>query len=289
MSIFIKSSPCASPCPCSNDPCNQTIPAPSATLKCDSISASKSKCGFQEYVPSTPVKVYLQRDLSGTLCCESRDLSDCSDGCQTAICYTYSGTNQYSRPNCSHSNTEQVVQQDFDDPNCTPGTVFPPSTPPAVECNCTISSLCTESLTATTRALTGSGVCYHTGAFHPYQTITGSASETLSNEYTLLQLYADCGAALPPYPGTYVGTCSANAVVPSDQTSITLTNFKYKFQLPNLTGFLCYKLTWLEAGTPMSYLWNGTDTETPVYGPVVEGAPNTPRTITNIVASCACA
>ena len=111
---------------------------------------------------------------------------------------------------------------------------------------------------------------------------------TLSDEYTTAQLIADVVADLPSYPGTYAGTCSSLRDLSSNELTYSIRRFKYKFILPDLTGFSCYKIAWLEGATAKSYFWNGTDTETPEYGPVDEPASNGTVGISSVVATCDC-
>jgi hypothetical protein len=74
----------------------------------------------------------------------------------------------------------------------------------------------------------------------------------------------------------------------ADETDYAIQRFKYKFVLPDLEGYDCYRIEWMEGSTAKSYQWNGTDTETPVYGPVNEPASNGTIEITDIVYSCEC-
>jgi hypothetical protein len=45
----------------------------------------------------------------------------------------------------------------------------------------------------------------------------------------------------------------------------TLRRFKYRFQLPTLTGYTVYNFSWKEGATSRSYTWNGSDTYSPTY------------------------
>lgn len=57
----------------------------------------------------------------------------------------------------------------------------------------------------------------------------------LSNEYTTAMLVSNTITALPPYPGTFTGTCSAYRNLSSDETSYNIRRFRYKFTFPAAT------------------------------------------------------
>jgi hypothetical protein len=298
MAYILIAAGCAGGCLGVTEPCVHDAPLP--TLKVRTASASKTKCGFDEYVPSTPPKVYLERALSGTFATESRNLSDCSDGCQTSIAWTYSGSIVYSRPACVPSSTGQIVGQEFDLPTCTPGTTYSPSPVSSVGCVSGISAMCSESLTATTRTLSPSGVCYYTGASNPYSTMTGSAVETLSNEYTTALLISDAIAAATSFTSFATGTVGVTAIasydLTTDEATATVKQGEYYFELPSLGDATCYKLEWNETFTPesgsptttaRSYLWDGIETDSPTHSISIPGTQGT-WTITDLVASFAC-
>jgi hypothetical protein len=71
---------------------------------------------------------------------------------------------------------------------------------------------------------------------------------TLSNEYTTEMLIANTEAALPPYPGTFTGTCSAYRDLSSDETSYTIRRFRYKFTFP--AGTQPFVIHWVERFSP---------------------------------------
>jgi hypothetical protein len=67
----------------------------------------------------------------------------------------------------------------------------------------------------------------------------------------------------------------------SDELTYSIMRFKYKFTLPNLTGFTTFQITWMEGSTPRTYTWNHVDTETPVYT-VLEPSTNGSIVITDV-------
>lgn len=264
---------------------------PLPELVCDSISASKTKCGFSEFgTASSPPKKYLTKTQSGGLI----DSTFVSGDTYTN---SWSGALDYSRPACTTSDTRQLYVTVTG--GCSASITLTGSSG-QIEAGGTANGLfvwdvncagttslplygCSgPTVISTTVTEYASPPCGAAGA-------TGSTvTLTLSNEYTTALLISDTEAALPSYPGTYSGTCSSLRDLSSSELTYTIRRFKYKFILPDLTGIACYELSWLEGSTPMTYTWNGTDTETPVYGPVDEPATNGTVEITAIVADCAC-
>ncbi len=279
MATYIRGTDCNG-CPgCTNDPCDPAPAAPAPTLVCDSISASLTKCGYTEWsgYESTPPKRYLVLTLSGTLTAETNAETDCSGACDSKITYAYSGTCSYSRPACAETTSGNQQTTVYSD--CVNGGT------PTDFATCDLETPFTgftDSYTATVHSQSGDG-CLSGFDY------TGSASATLSSEYTTALLISDTEAALPSYPDTWAGTCSSYRDLDSDELTYTIRRFKYKFELPDLTGFSCYKITWLEGATAKEYIWNGTDTETPVYGPISEPGTNGTIGISSIVATCECA
>ncbi len=265
-------------CACRPAVCTDcTCPAP--TLRCDSISASLTKCGFDEWSGhvSSPPKIYLTTTLSGTLTAQHTADALCAL-CNDKTTYAYSGTCSFARPSCSETDTgnQHVVPY----PDC----VTPGSSSDSDVCDLPPLAGFTDSYTSTVHTQTGDGC----DGGVPSENFTGSATATLSSEYTTALLISDTVAALPSYPGTFSGTCSSLRNLSSDELTYSIRRFKYKFVLPDLTGFSCYSISWMEGSTPRSYTWNGTDTETPVYGPVNEPGSNGTVDITGITASCVC-
>lgn len=281
-------------CGCQPLPCTPcTCPAP--TLVCDSISASKTKCGWAEFgTPSSPPKKYLVKTLSGAITTEFNNVggADCSS-CFDKTVNTFSGACSYDGATCARTDTGQVVQ-DYYNPcitldstmtcpvcelavpfvggSCSPLSSF------VTDCNGTLVE------TATDRTYTGNTTCCDFSTFSAKS--AGSVSETLSSEYTTAQLIANAEAALPSYPGTFAGTCSSLRDLSSDELTYTVRRFKYKFILPSMTGITSYVINWNEGATAKSYTWDGVATETPVYGPVSEPGSNGTVGISSITVTC---
>ena len=266
-----------------------SVPAP--TLACDSISATMSKAGFQAFDGS--FVWYLLSTLSNvTSYLHEAIVSPGNGACnqpETASEeYRYSGTETYDPSTNTYSGsrgadryTNGVFNVHINLPTddiCSYPANQQVCGNPMDKCNCTV-------VTATVKDVVGDGICYGPGPDHRS---TGTGRDSLGTEYTTAMLEANTIASLPSYPGTFSGTCSSLFDLDVDEVTFTVRRFKYKFILPDLTGFDCYKLTWMEGATAKSYLWNGTDTETPVYGPVLEPASNGTVGITSVVATCDC-
>jgi hypothetical protein len=266
---------------------------PTPTLVCDSISASMSKAGFAATDGSAGF--YLTSTWSGYVI---QYIRSPGDGACTSITsgatgsdeYDYSGYSTYDPSTNTYSGTRQALRYQNGsliatipavngDDICQHDYTVATCGSPFDKCSCTTSS-------GMYRGVLGDGVCYGPGPDH--LTISAGALETLSAFYTTALLKSNTVASLPAYPGTWAGTCSALTDLSGDEITYTIRRFKYKFTLPTLTGYDCYKITWNEGSTPMSYLWNGTDTETPVYGEVVEPFSNGTIDINSIAVSCAC-
>lgn len=307
MATFIKATGCTG-CPgCDDDPCDPEPSAPSPTLVCDSISASITKCGFEEFgTPSSPPKIYRTKTQTGGLW----DYINTGTADEERYQNTFSGSLEYARSSCSTTDTRQLdilYVSGSNNSNCTAtktvtgansrvdtdlgSGVFVGTQLWGTNCAGTTAdqlqgcdSEVVVSTTVKTYATTSCSPAFTGG------TVSGNTvTLTLSNEYTTAHLIADVEAALPSYPGTWAGTCSSLRDLDSDELTYTIRRFKYKFELPDLTGYSCYKITWLEGATAREYIWNGTDTETPEYGPISEPGTNGTIGISSVVATCECA
>ena len=265
---------------------------PSPTLVCDSIIASMSKAGFQAFDGSfvwflistlSNVTSYLHQAIvnPGNGACNLPETH--SDEYRYSGTETYDpATNTYSGSRGADRYTNGVFNNHISLPTddiCSVMATEVVCGNPVTKCNCTV-------VVPTVKDVVGDNICYGP---NPDHRSTGTGRDSLGTEYTTAMLEANTIAALPSsYPGTFTGGCSAYINLDVDEVTCTVARFKYKFILPDLTGFDCYKLTWMEGSTPKSYLWNGTDTETPVYGPVFN--PSSPGAIgiTSIVATCDC-
>jgi hypothetical protein len=264
------------------------------TLTCRSRSASKSKCGFGTFVPSTPPKRYLTKSYSGaatvtlnvnTLDEEGNVIAYCQDqACYTSV--TWSGAETYNRTtDCigGGSDTFTVTASGDCGEVCPVENDFP--------CGWNGSPSDTETVRTHLPEGCAPGAIYNTEG-------SGSLVETLSDEFSTSMLSGDVDAAMAALAWSgWGGTCEAYLNISADELTITKREFQYKFTLPTLGAGLCYQITWVERFTPegggsptdtaRTYDWDGSATETPVYSvsaPAVDGT----TSIESVAASCVC-
>lgn len=257
-------------CECKPSVCDDCCECLEPTLLCDSIQASLSKCGFAENpgYESVPPKIYRTRTWAGSITGNQYNGPGCIILSVTTTT-TYSGSCSYSGPTCAILTGDLLLNGSG--AGC--GTAF--VTPcGALECP--------YIYTGNTITCTGDAVCRGAGNSFDY---TGTATDTLSVEYTTAELKTNTIAALPSYPDTWDGDCSALLDIDSDQLSCTIRQFKYKFALPDLTLCTAYHIHWLEGDNEKSYTWNGSDTETPTYT-VEQPAENGTIEISDITYDC---
>jgi hypothetical protein len=276
----------ATPVPCSGEP----------TLVCDSIAASQTKCGWEEqtgYI-STPPKRYKTRTWFGWL--DQFDyIPDETCTVPGDIVGTYrvevTGACTFSTPGCSPPTSGNQYRETI---NGVAGSWVD-------ACDISIGVLaafcssgpCPEAvINAEQTGFSGDGVCY---VGSPSFKVLNGLGELLSVEYTTAEMIADAVAALPSYPGTWDGDCAAIRDLASDELSYSLQRFKYKFQLPDMTGNTTAQITWTErftpdgggspTDTPKVYDWDGVATETGEYT-VNEPASNGTISIVDVAMTC---
>jgi len=112
----------------------------------------------------------------------------------------------------------------------------------------------------------GEIVCCDNGTPPPYShPVTGS--EILTDEYTTAMLISNTIAALPAYDGVYDDACGASRELSSDETSYSITRFRYKFTFPAATQ--PFTIHWVERFTPDG---GGPPTDTPQSEQIPIGA-----------------
>lgn len=273
-------------CGCDRETAGPCGDARLPTLVCRTAEVGLSKCGFFEFTgyESDPPKVYLTSTLAGAITLAST--TPTCDDCVAYNAYSFYGTGEYTRPDCSSTDTRTGQIDSSDDCISITSTVtFSVSDISVPDC-------VTESFTSDVHTLTGAG-CSTT------LNCTGTATNTLSNEYTTAQLKSDVEALTVSFTGPFDDACSAFLDLSADEISISRQELQYKFTWPfslTATRYSCYRIDWSEvftpdAGsvvtTPRYYVWNGTDTETPIYS---ISAPTSYGTVvvTAISASCYC-
>ena len=242
------------------------------TLLCDSIQSSVTKCGYAEWYgyESSPPKMYLRRTFSGAITNRTYDNGTSCSGTYTESVSSYGGYCEYENGNFCATTVHSGLTIDGVPIGCGDAMANPCS---LVEC--------VPVVTSTAWTITGDNVCRTASQYY------GTAADTLSVEYTTSDLIANALSELPSYPGTWDGVCSSYRDLVADEMTYTVRRFKYKFELPTLTGCVSYSFTWMEGSTLRSYTWNGSDTETPTYT-VNEPSTNGTIAITDIDVSCIC-
>ena len=246
---------------CSEPPC-------AVSIECDSVSASGSKTACGAINPDDGLR-YLTVVTTVT---SSRDESIADYG---GVGGTYSDvsttsstdTTTYTENPCASS----VV---YAGTSTRTQTVFIPDYDPA---DYNWSSQCDGTRNATTGAWTGTytvtenGVVIDSGVSSAPCDDHGIDSNTVfSNPYveeTTAALIARAVAALPAYPDTWGGSCSAVKNLASDESSYTLRRFKWR--LKHAPTGTCYLKAWLQSRfvpetgaeviTPLTpYEWSGS-------------------------------
>lgn len=286
-------------CGCRVGPCdNAALP----TFVKRTASVSKTKCGHAEFgTSSSPPKIYLTVTFSGQTECKSYHAENCPPAaCDYAGRYVFSGTSTYTRPACGAPTSGNVALYDDATTICVSDNFLQNQTLVygdmlSFACGVTgVFSWFNDSKTQ--RHLVVSSACISASPSSDGFSTTGQ--EVLSSEYTTATLSGDVDAAMPSFSGSFTtGASTAFFDQTADELTITKRKMEYKFTLPTMTGYSCYKLYWVERFTPAgggaptdtsrTYLWNGTDSETGVY---TINAPSTPgeTEILDVEAYCEC-
>lgn len=259
------------------------------TLRCRTAGVGLNKDGFYEFAgyESTPPKVYLTSTLSGTLTSQSVTPS-CSD-CEAQVIYTWTGAAVYSSTAGLLSDTREgkIDAYLLDCSTLDSSVTFQAGDVALNDYYCF-----NNTFSSYIHTISGQGCCTTINS-------SGTATNTLSDEYTTAQLKSNIEALTVSFTGPFADDCEAFLILGNNELSITRQELQYKFDWPfslTATRYSCYRIDWSEVFTPDSgsvvttprhYLWNGTDTETPVYS---ISAPTSYGTVvvTAISASCSC-
>lgn len=288
MATFIKGTDCGGCDGCTDDPCAPSPTAPAPTAYFRTVSGTRTKCGFDEWpgYESTPPRKYLKNTLSGSI--QFTNYGAGCSGCVNDEIDTYSGTTEYAVPGCGSLVTEANVAQNYS-PDC---SSYSSTDVPTTEISDYGAGQQSVSYSGLVKTVTGTGSCV-TSAI-----TSGTATETLSVEYTTADLLSGIAGAMGAFSGSYSTTPStAYYDLSTDELTATMRKLQYKFSIPSgLSG--CYKIEWIERFSPegggsptdtaKSYLWDGSATETGAYTidvPATQGAVS----IESVTASCDCA
>lgn len=233
------------------------VTCPSVSLVCDSVSASKSKCGFIAFDGSGKRYSSYELTRSGSYSA-SQTLSGCSPASSnftsTFTSNVAESTKKHYAANCAIVVDSTTASSDSErkfkgttNYSCSSTTDTGCWYPGFTSCGASpdpVTVITAASLT-TTRSHVQSGdsssACNDASGnpVSAHCSATGSESndETLSDEYTTAILKTNAVAALPVYSG-FAGphstpgqgtTCSANATLSSNEYSYSIRRFKYKF------------------------------------------------------------
>lgn len=168
--------------PSSNDFTNHGASGGLGAIECETQSGAYALCGYDEYVPSIPPRKYLSVTPTGTLqFCYYTSLS-CVTKSNSGFQLAYNGVAcTYNPTTCTAGTGGQVTTTGASGGNCSYGG----GTSTATACGVTgDDASLTTTLTATTRTVTGNGLCVDSGDHSHARIASGSAVSTLSSEDT---------------------------------------------------------------------------------------------------------
>lgn len=256
---------------------------PTITLSCESILASKAKCGFQQfdslscYNPSFsgPIAIYLSEtdsyhsEFGGFLCDGTTVWS-----CDQFTCVITNDGGGLSGSGCG------VPGSPVGTTTCTCGLACGPCVPPLLGCG-TCAANCTFSVSGTSASFDS----------HPPGGTQTNTTASLSSEYTTAMLISNTEAALPPYDDVFDGPpCASIRDLSEDQISYTIQRFKPKFSIAIPLGsdlVICYNEHFVPEGggdpvdTPKTATISAGNTEI-IGDEVLEPAENGQTEITDI-------
>ena len=205
--------------------CDQPI-CDTPILICDSISVSKTKCGFQD--ANLPNKVFTTLDFTEDVTTSSGTTahSTCTGTYNSSCIVTASGQSNINGAFFCSCN------------NICGGGLF---------CSCSrIGQYAPPYNYHFVTTVSGNTV---TKTYNVYVDPSGTSQEhgtqvyAYSNEYTTTTLKSNTLAALPAYPGIFAGTCSAFASLSTNETSYSIRRTKYKVR--HYPTASCYLKVWI--------------------------------------------
>lgn len=253
-------------------PCGVVCPDISS-VEFRSRSASKSKCGFDEFgTPSSPPKKYLVMTQSGARVATVNGNSGFS------LMSTYSGAETYTRPNCDYSDTRNLnifTSYGPDSNNCSGNFNYPNISPntaggfSGAEYGCTdfeLSSNCGEPYLAIDSCCTGGTIAGTTQLTYyctpgGYDVASSNVKMELSSEYTTTDLNNDTVAAIvaatfSAWSGTPI---TGYTIIPADQLSCSIRDVQVRFNFsatPSTGCKLLYTFTEINSGVHFNFCVN---------------------------------
>jgi hypothetical protein len=260
--------------PCDPNPCC----CPTATLVCDQISASKSKCGFRSFGSHcvAPDNKFWLSQVSTV---------DFYDGLHPHCVDSLTST--YNPSDCSLSYSGGGGGCGLGTFTCDCGIGGTGACiPPLLGCG-ESAACCTPSISPTNATFT-SDCGVPSGA----RTVTTAA---LSSEYTTAALIANTIAALPSYDGVFDDDYEASKDLSHDESSYSISRFRYKFTWSDPLVIDC-PVSWIErtyddaghkvSDNPMSETVSAGSTESSVYEVMEPGANGSIEVVYPLGACC---
>lgn len=218
-----------------------------ATLVCDSISASRTKCGYTECsgFESTPPKYYLHK-TDNWVRSDSRPATSCTSSwgfTTTTDNVVDEDGNCVDTVTCSGSGTITDNTGTFNFSWVSNGSNG------CVATNAGLAFCTSACLTPDSGGCTSATVSVRTCSSHPGPfDVDLTETITISNEYTTADLISNTEGALPDYDDDFNDSCSASYDLSDDETSLTIQDFRYKFTF-DAAAHSCI-LRWIERFTP---------------------------------------
>lgn len=275
-------------CGCRPSPCDSCDTCPEITLVCDSISASKSKCGFVHGGAYWREKIC---NAAGSATCGAPGLTVSGSFDVTTILSYDSECSSLSVD--AFGSGSRTVEGAEDPTETHPWVAFPSihagaytglwgqtfTAPLSSSCASYTSSCAPGFLESQSDDCSGSSPG------------PGSFTVTISydDEYTTSELISNAIAALPSYDDDFDDTCSATRALATDETSYSIQRFKHKWTFAAPATADCV-ISWNEhfvptVGSPTDTARStnvfATDTETSVFT-VNEPSTNGTTTITDV-------
>lgn len=222
--------------------CPDCCTCPTPTTQWDSVSASVSKCGWDEFTsPSTPPKIY----RSATLANFSWSWDD----------GTNTGTEVLNETitvglDCASSPCDVGVSIPLSGAlagftywwGLLPGqTQLPIQDAILLDSVCGTDYFVNFNLNSATPVSTTPTVATYNYGFGP-------ATLTISNEYLTSELIAQAEASLPPFDDDWDDTAGSFRNLSTDEITYTIREgrYRFRFEIPKVGSGTCYRLEWVE-------------------------------------------
>ena len=213
-------------CDVKTDACSP-CESPGIALSCDTINASKTKCGLSPYQDSEVGPYGGDALILGDHYLEIQK-NDCLSGNSGFV-----GVGSVVDPNKVYLVETQtwIYCPDPADCDCADAVCSAEGTMTKTE-TWTVATPCTNEVVISGHAVVtcSSPLCFNGATFDDALVLYCVKIDAVrSSEYTTVMLKDNTIAALPAYPGTFMGTCSAIRSLSDDETSYSIQRFKPQF------------------------------------------------------------